>query len=164
MKILDIQHLDVDGTILWQDSNVYNVMHLDGEEHLLRCAFTGGQNSTVVPEYYYLGLDNRTTVDISDTMADLIGEPLSGSGYQRSAISSTSSFAINFENGHYIATSPIVAFVATTGAWGPVTQLFLTDMSDDTGSLISTATLKSAVSLTAGQSVTMRIGLALKEC
>lgn len=163
MKIIEIQHLAADGSILSTQNRILNTLHQEGEEFLLRAAFTGGQDSTVVPEYYYLGLDNRSTVAAEDTMDDLIGEP-TGGGYQRQEIASSGDFAINFENDHYIATSPIVAFRATSGSWGPVVNLFLTDKSDNTGFLISTVVLDTAVSLAGGESVTMRIGMQLKEC
>lgn len=163
MKILHIQKLDVDGTLLWEDRNVRNLIHLEGEEFILRAAFSGGQVSTVIPENYYLGLDNRVTVAVEDTMDDLIGEP-TGGGYARQAISSSGDFSINLESEHYLATSPIVAFVSTSSLWGPVSNLILTDKSDNTGSLISTAILDTPLSVEVGQQVTMRIGLLLKDC
>lgn len=163
MKVLEIQKLDVDGTLLYEQRNILNLLHLDGEEFLLMAAFTGGQNSTVIPEKYYLGLDNRLTVTEDDTINDLIGEP-AGDGYERAEVSSDGDFAINFEEDHYIATSPIVAFRATTGSWGPISNLFLTTASDDSGTLISTAVLQSAIELSSGQTITMRIGLQLKDC
>jgi hypothetical protein len=163
LKIIEIQHLDVDGHVLWQQRNIHNLLHLDGEEYLLRAAFLGGQTSTVIPENYYLGLDNRVIVGADQVMDDLVGEPNSG-GYERQSISSSGDFAINFEDNHFIVTSPIVAFRATSGSWGPVQNLFLTTAADDSGYLISTAILESPVSLTLSQSVTMRIGLTLTGC
>lgn len=163
LTIIDIQHWDAQGRLLWEQKNIKNMLHQDGEEFLLRAAFTGGQVSTIIPEEYFLGLDNRSVIDVEDTMDDLIGEPSSG-GYERQAIASSGDFAINFEDEHFVATSPIVAFRATVGDWGPVTNLFLTTADDNTGYLISTAVLDSAVDLTAGESVTMRIGMRLREC
>lgn len=163
MKILHIQKWDVDGTLLWEDRNIRNLLHLEGEEFILRAAFSGGKNSVVIPENYYLGLDNRLNPLAANTMDDLIGEP-TGGGYTRQSISSLNDFSVNLDSEHYIATSPIVAFNATSSAWGPVSNLFLTDKDDNTGSLISTAVLETAVSLEIGQQVTMRIGLLLKDC
>lgn len=163
MKILHIQKWDVDGTLLWEDRNIRNLLHLEGEEFILRATFSGGKVSDVIPENYYLGLDNRLAVNASDTMDDLIGEP-SGGGYDRQAISSLNDFSVNLDSEHYIATSPIVAFNGTSGSWGPVSNLFLTDKSDNSGSLISTAVLDTAISVSIGQQVTMRIGLLLKDC
>jgi hypothetical protein len=163
VKLLELQHFDADGKLIRCEKNLLNLLHQDGEEYLLRAAFTGGQDSDIIPEFYYLGLDNRQDVDLLDTIDDLIGEPL-GSGYERQSVASAGDFAINIDQSHFLATSPIVAFRATTGSWGPVSNLFLTTADDDSGYLISTVVLTSPISLSIGQSVTMRIGLTLKDC
>lgn len=160
MKVLEVQHWGSDGHLLWEEKNILNLLHLDGEEFILRAAFT---DASTIPAFYYLGLDNRLTIAADDTMDDLIGEPVAG-GYERSEISSTGDFSINFESSHYIATSPIVAFRSTTGTWGPCSNLFLATTLNDTGKLISTATLSSSVSLSPGEIVTMRIGMKLRDC
>lgn len=163
LKIIEVKHLDSEGRVLWENNNVHNIMHQDGEEYLLRAAFTGGRVSTVIPDSYYLGLDNRSVPAVDDLIDDLIGEPTSN-GYERQAVNSSGDFAINFESNHFIATSPIVAFRATVGSWGPVGKLFLTDKSDNTGFLISTADLGTIITVSAGESVTMRIGMTLRDC
>jgi hypothetical protein len=162
MKILEIQHLDSKNNVLWNAKNIYNLLHSEGEQFLLQAAFIGGRNSEIIPDFYYLGLDNRLTVTVSDTMADLISEPLGG-GYERAEIASSGDFSINFDNNHYIATSPIVAFRATTGFWGPVSNLFLTAEVGSEFKLISTAVLPSAIILNSGDAVTMRIGMQIRE-
>lgn len=163
LKIIDVKHLDTSGNVLWQNNNILNIMHEDGEEYILRAVFTGGRVSTIIPDSYYLGLDNRVTPATTDTMDDLIGEPTTN-GYERQATNSSGDFAINFESNHFIATSPIVAFRATAGAWGPVSHLFLTDQSNNSGFLISTASLGTTITVSAGESVTMRIGMTLRDC
>ena len=163
LKILEVKHLDINGKIIWERDNILNILHQDGEEYLLRAAFTGGRVSTIIPDSYYLGLDNRVNVEVDDLISNLIGEPASN-GYERQTINSSGDFSINFESLHFIATSPIVAFMATVGSWGPVSKLFLTDKSDNTGFLISTADLDTIITVNAGESVTMRIGMALRDC
>lgn len=163
MKIVEVTQCDSHGKIIFQEKNIRNILHNDGEEFLLRAAFTGGQVSTVIPDNYYLGLDNRSLIDTTDDMYSLIGEPQSG-GYERQSISSSGDFAINFESDHYVATSPIVAFRSTSADWGPVRNLFLTDKANNTGSLISTAVLNSALVVSVGDSVTMRISMQLRDC
>lgn len=163
MKIKEIQHLDHNGNILWKASNILNLLHLEGEQYLLQAAFQGGQNSTIIPEYYYLGLDNRLSVKVDDKITNLISEPY-GNGYQRAEISSANDFAVNFEQSHYVATSPIVAFRSTVGSWGPVSNLFLTAEVDGSFKLLSTATLPTAIVLNSGESITMRIGMQIREC
>ena len=163
LRIIEIQHRNSKGEILWEDKNILNILHQDGEEFVLRAAFTGGQVSTIIPENYYLGLDNRATVVAANTMDDLIGEPSVTRGYERQAVGSSGDFAINFQTDHYVATSPIVAFRADE-TWGPVRNLFITDQSDNTGYLIASAVLTSAIEVNAGESVTMRIGMQLRTC
>lgn len=163
LRIIEIQHRNSQGNILWEAKNIYNILHQDGEEFILRAAFAGGQISTIIPEDYYLGLDNRQAVVAADTMDDLIGEPSVTRGYARQAVGSSGDFTLNFQSDHYVATSPIVAFRADD-TWGPVSNLFITDQADNTGYLIATAILPSALSVSAGESVTMRIGLQLRAC
>jgi hypothetical protein len=163
MKILELQHIDYQGNIISTQKNLLNLLHQEGEEFLLRAAFVGGRVSNVIPEFYYLGLDNRQSVAADDTIDDLISEPIGG-GYERQEISSDGDFSINFEQDHFLATSPIVAFRSTTSSWGPVSNLFLTNAADTSGSLISTVVLTSPISLSSGDSVTMRIGMQLREC
>lgn len=164
LKILEITHLGCDGQVLWRDENIHNLLHQDGEEFLLRAAFTGGPISTIIPDQYYLGLDNRQVIAVDNTLDDLIGEPSITNGYARQSINSTGDFSINFQNDHYVAASPIVAFRCTNGSWGPVVNLFLGTSESNDGYLISTAVLSVAFEVTQGQSVTMRIGMQLREC
>ena len=163
MKIIEIKHLDVDGTVLWKQEHIHNIIHNEGEEYILRAAFTGGRVSSVIPDNYYVGLDNRSVVDVTDTMDDLVGEPATF-GYERQPIASSGDFVINFQDDHYIAQSPIIAFQASGGTWGPVVNLFFTNLINNTGYLISTATFDSAFSVQSGQSVTLRVNMLLRDC
>lgn len=160
MRIVEIKQLDAMGRVRHHEQNIYNLLHHDGEEYLLRLAFNG----LAINSDYYLGLDNRSLVDASDDMDSLVGEPVVGGGYERQEIDSSTDFVMNFENDHWVAYSPIVAFRAISAAWGPVRNIFLTNKLDDTGFLISTATLASPITLDAGDSVTVRIGMQIKAC
>lgn len=165
LRVIDVQHRNAEGELLWEAKDIYNMLHRQGEEFLLRAAFTGGSISTIIPDNYYLGLDNRSAVALANTMTDVAErEPDFVKGYQRQPVSSSGDFSINIHNDHYVATSPIVAFQATTGAWGPVSNLFLSDKNDDTGYLIATAIMPGAVIVNAGESITMRIGMQLRPC
>lgn len=163
LKIVEIQHIDVDGTVLWEQKNLLNLLHLDGEEFLLRAAFTGGQDSTIIPENYYIGLDNRTTVEADQTVDDLSGEPTAG-GYERQEVSSSGDFSVDFLDDHFQITSPILVFRSTSASWGPVANLFLTTADDDSGYLISTIVLESSISLTPGQNVSIRLAMSFRAC
>jgi hypothetical protein len=162
MKVLEIQHLDSNKNIIWQTKNIYNLLHEEGEQFLLQAAFVGGKESTIIPDYYYLGLDNRQTVATTDTLDDVLGEPVSG-GYARIELSSSGDFTVSYDQDHYVALSPIVSFSASSGAWGPVVNLFLTASVEGDYKLISTATLPSPIFLNIGQTITMRIGMQIRD-
>lgn len=164
MKVQEIQHWNSSNKLLWEAHDIKNLLHHQGEQFLLQAAFTGGKNSSIIPEKYYLGLDNRLSVLVTNTMSNLLGEPPTGGGYQRAELSSEGDFAVNFINDHYVATSPIVAFISTVAAWGPVSNLFLTAEVNSTYKLISTAVLPSAIIMNVGDRITLRIGMQLRDC
>lgn len=166
MKILELKLWKGD-QLIWECENIRNVLHLKGEQFLLEAVFTGGQANTFIPTNYYLGLDNRPAVSAGDTINSLIGEPNVG-GYSRQQVSSTGTFIVSLDNttGHYMAVSPVVTFSASAGGlgWGPTQVLFLTDKADNTGTLISSAFIPNVVNVDPGTSVTMRLGMLLKDC
>ncbi len=162
MKVLWIKQWR-EGQIIWEAENIRNILHKDGESFILRAVFQGGVQSQVIPENYYIGLDSRFSLSAEDNLGSLIGEP-AGNGYVRQAVSSSGDFEVTLEESNYRATSPIVAFTAAIGGWGPVLNIFLTDSTTSSGNLISSAALPSALSVAAGDTVTMRIGLVLKDC
>jgi len=163
LKIDNIQHVDADGTILWEQNDVNNIFHLGGQLFVLSTTFRTS-SGIVVPGSYYLGLDNRATPLLSDTLSNLSGEPTQN-GYARGGVNSINGFSIALGlDGNYRATSDVVTFSATVGSWGPVKNLFLATSSGITGHLISTSVLDSSRILLSGQSLTMRISVGLGNC
>lgn len=167
LTIIEIEHVAKNGKVLWQANNLQNTLHTSGEEFALKALFTNGKVSTIIPTNYYFGLDNRTTINVDDTMttiADTGGEPSTNS-YFRQAVASLNQFTISLTiEGINIARSPIVSFVASGGSWGPVTNLFLTDQTDNSGYLIASVSLTSALTVEDGEGIHMRMGLSLKDC
>lgn len=163
LRILDIQHTDKNGGVLWEAKNLKNTLHLEGEEFILSAMFRT-TNGIAVPSFYYLGMDNRTTVSPSDNMVSISTEP-SGNGYSRQALSSATGFTIESytlsSDSHWRARSQVVSFSASGGQWGPVSTVFLTDRLDKTGYLISTAPLGTTRYVGAGESLTFRFALTL---
>ena len=159
LKIEDIQHVDVDGSVLWEQKGINNIFHLDGEFYLLNIAFNTGGGITV-PSSYYIGMDNRITPAISDTLANLSQEPTQF-GYLRQPVSSANGFDVALNTGNYRATSDIVTFSAAGGTWGPVKNLFITTSATNSGYLISTASLDTARSVQDGQTLTLRFSIGL---
>lgn len=165
MKINEIVQKDHNGKTIFKEENIYNILHNQGEETILSAVFIGGPASnSYIPNNYYLGLDNRSTITADQTLSDLSGEP-SGSGYSRQPSSSVTGFSIVNANGAYQARSNIIIFAAVAGTWGPVSNLFLTDVSSGaSGNLYSTAVLSSPIILSAGETISVRFSLALKNC
>jgi len=164
LRIDEIKHISENGKVLWQSSGLLNVIHVDGEEFMLSALFNGGNNpNTVIPDFYYFGLDDRTTVNTSDTMASLTGEPTLF-GYQRQSVDSTTGFTIVEVSPNVLrALSTILSFSASGGTWGPIDNLFLTSKPDNTGFLIATVALGASITVTNGQSVTMRMSMGLED-
>jgi hypothetical protein len=160
LKILDIQHVR-DGKVIWSEQNIHNLLHASGEQFMLLCAFDNDGN--VVPANYYFGLDNRTVVAVTDTMASISStEPTSG-GYTRQTVASSGGFTVEAVSGIYRAVGPILTFNATGIGYGPVKNLFLTTASDNSGYLLSTAVLSSSVTLTSGDSINLRMSIQLAD-
>jgi hypothetical protein len=163
MRVLEIRHADACGNILWEKSDINNLLHNSGEQFILQALFTGGPSNSFIPNYYFLGLDNRTALDPADTMTALVGEP-NTNGYVRQPVNSINGFTIDNSSGSYRATTAIVTFRATGGTWGPVQNIFITDKNDLTGFLIASANLGSPFSLTDGDTISLRLGMTLQDC
>jgi hypothetical protein len=89
-------------------------------------------------------------------------EPV-GNGYSRQTVSSNGGFSIQLANSYYRAVSSILTFSAT-GGYGPIRNVFMTNASNNSGNLISSAALSSAVTFASGDSITLRMSLQLKDC
>jgi hypothetical protein len=160
MKMLEIKHYSKDGDVIWEDHNILNLLHTDGEEFILQALFNGEP----IPVAYYLGLDNRSDLSVEDTMDSLTTEP-AGSGYLRQPVLSSGEFTFAVTNAGYTqAQTPIVEFNASGGSWGPVANIFLSTEADSSGFLISSLTLSSPVTLNDGERVTVRMGLGMRDC
>ena len=163
LKVIEIQHLDKDGKLLWEQRDIKNLLHTDGEEFILRLLFAGESLSS----FYYLGLDNRSDVLAADTMTTVQneGSEPATNGYSRVVLTVASSFTIQLSSGgNTEALTPISSFSASGGSWGPIANLFLTTEADDSGRLISTVSLSNAVTVGDGETLTVRMSLTLKDC
>jgi hypothetical protein len=162
MKILEIQHIR-DNKVIWENKNLYNTLHVGGEAYLLACCFVNP--GTFPPTNYYFGLDNRATIDANNIITDLYDEPIS-SGYLRAPVGSSVSsggFTLEIVNGVWRATGQIVTFSATGSGWGPVSNLFLATTADNSGILLASSKLSNPITLSGGDSVNVRMSLALKD-
>jgi hypothetical protein len=160
VKIDLIQHVR-DGKVIWEDRDLRNLLHYEGQKYLLQAAFQN--NGETIPNNYYFGLDSRATVAKSDTMISLVDEP-NGGGYARVAVSSVSGFTFQQQpSGVWRAISSLLQFTSTGGGYGPVRNLFLTGLSGMSQVLIASNALSSAITLTSGDTINLRMSLQLED-
>lgn len=159
MEVLEIRHHNKNGDILYEEKNINNIIHKTGEEFMLKALFGG----LSLPSQYYLGLDARSTLSVSDVLSNCSALEPTGSGYYRQSINNDNFTFITNTFGDYQANSPVVLFKAIGGTWGPVKNIFLSTVSSaSSGYLISSVSLGSTIIVSDGETVSMRIGLALK--
>jgi len=166
MKVLEIEQVR-NGKVIWSKKNLYNLLHSDGEAYFLEALFRNPADGTMPPEYYYLGLDARSSLSVADTMASLIDEP-SSNGYFRQLVSSKpdqpTGWLITANSGYSKALGSIITFSAAGGSWGPVTTLFLTTQSNNDGVLISSVALSDEAYLDDGDVINLRMAMTLRDC
>jgi hypothetical protein len=161
LTVKTIRHLGRDGEVLWEQREVPNIWHRGGEVFCLGVLFNSAE--TALPANYYCGLDNRSSLAVSDTLANLSQEPTQF-GYGRQAISSASGFTIDLnEFDVYQATSGVLTFEAVGGTWGPVRNIFLATSLSSGGVLMSTAALDGSRSVADGEKLSLQIGLTLRD-
>jgi hypothetical protein len=141
--------------------NLYNMMHKDGESLILNVLFAGG----TVPNYYYLGLDTRTTLIETQKLSDLEFLEPSTNGYQRQQINSKTGFVLS-TTAPIKATSVLINFSASAaGTWGPVKNMFLTTAGAGyTGSLISSVPLGIDLVVNPSTVVSIKFSMTLSSC
>ena len=165
MKVLEFSQWR-NGKIVQQVFNKKNLLHAQGEKFLLEAVFV---DSSIVPEAFYVGLDNRTNPSVDDNILNLISEPSSAQGYTRVELAPGEDFVVDIYDGHYRVVTPVLTFRADSGGlgWGPVSNVFIADTNstnDPETHLISTSPLESAFFLEAGDTVTLRLQLQLQDC
>jgi hypothetical protein len=163
LTILNIKHIR-NNQVIWEASNLRNILHTEGEEYILKAAFVGGAaDNEFIPTDFFFGMDARTALTAGDEITDLVDEP-SANGYSRQAATATDGFEVSVDSGGFNrAVSPIVTFAAAGGDWGPVKNLFFTDKEDNSGLLIASVALGEDLTLTDGDTVSMRMGLSLQD-
>ena len=166
IHLMRIDHVELvrDGKVIYREENILNQLHLLGEYYCLSALFTGGNTpNMVIPTNYYMGLDNRTILAAADTFSSLVNEPV-GNGYVRQLLSSATGFTIDVSNGVHRAVGSIITFSAISLGWGPVQNIFLATTSDNSGYLISSASLSTPLQPAAGDSFNMRMSMSLRDC
>lgn len=154
MTLFEIKQFDKNNNLIFESYNIKNILHNKGEEYMLKVLF-GTFNK---PDRYYLGLDDRQTLQTGDTMNSSLGEPVTA-GYQRQEVLS-SNFTVGQLGQTWQANSPVVLFRGLGGSWS-ARNIFLATSPNYTGYLISSISLGTRITVNDGEVVSMRIGLSL---
>jgi len=161
LMTVDVKHFR-NGKCIWSAENLPNNWHQEGQEFVLANVFDTDGGVTI-PDQYYLGLDDRSSLAEEDTLDDLDNEP-SSNGYARQAISSATGFAVGLVGSRMTATSGIGTFVATIGPWGPVANVFLATSLDNSGYIIASVALSSRRTVTTSEAISVRVNLSFSSC
>jgi hypothetical protein len=161
MRIVELVHKSSTGSVLRTERNILNTMHVLGEDYILRVLFAGGE----IPNQYYLGLDSRSSISASDTIANLEGLEPDAGGYERQAIQSDNFDVTSAPTGNQ-ANSPTVLFTSTTESWGPVRNIFMsTGVDYGSGTiLISSANIGQNLVVSPGETIFIRMAMSLSGC
>lgn len=169
MHIAEIIHYDINGKIKWGTKNLHNIVHDEGEIFLLSAAFaTNAIGYGVPPTTLYLGLDNRSGLAETNTLASLIGEPIDN-GYTRVGLrtdgtgASGQDFYITQPAAYYQAQSKIAHFECNTNDWATVSKLFLATSSDNSGKLIASIALTAPRTLVVGDYIDIAMYIGMSE-
>jgi len=162
MRVVEVVHRDRFGKEIRVERDILNKIHLLGEEYILRVLFAGRE----VPENYHIGMDSRSSILASDQIGDLEGlEPVTA-GYERQSIQSDDFAIVTDSPTSRRANSPSVVFTATSETWEPVSNIFLcVGLGYGSSSvLVSSAALGQSISLSPGESISMRMAMSLSGC
>lgn len=116
-------------------------LHTEGLQFLLECL----SEVSVIPATYYVGLATDASPAENATVADLT--EISDAGYARQTINSDDTDMVSSGAGtnDFKMTLKTVNFANSSGnPWTAVNIAFLTDKSDDSGSLISSGPVTNA--------------------
>ena len=173
MTVFEVSHRNKYGEILFEKYDLKNILHSEGEEYILKTLFTNDytpiMSQTGLPTFvvtsYYMGLDNRSSLTTSDSLVDIEELETIGTGYRRQEVNKSSFQIVENSNGNYQANSPIIQFNCSGGSWTAKNIFLATSYSSlFTGpkKVISSVPLGSTLVISNGETVSMRIGLALK--
>ena len=153
---------DRDGNIRWEEKDLHNIYHDEGEEWTLKVAFSEAET---VPTSFYIGLDDRASLAEADTLPPT-NEP-TGNGYARQSVNSDATdWTITQDGGDWQAKSKTVTFTASGGpipAAGSVKHMFLSTTLNDSGKLISSVALSTTRTIADGDTLDTDITIKMSE-
>jgi hypothetical protein len=158
----NIECRDKDGNLKWREENIPNLLHDEGEEAILSAYFdTDLSGFGAPPANLYVGLRSDAAAE-ADTLASGLDE-ISGTGYARQAVSTTTGFTLSQSGGDWRATSGSIVFTAS-GTWTAAVGMFVCTVSSGTsGKLIASVALSATRSLVSGDTLTTSCYVGLSE-
>jgi hypothetical protein len=159
----DIECRDAQGRLKWIERNVPNLLHDEGEQAILSAYFdTDLSGFGAPPASLYAGLRTSSpSIAESDTLSTLT--EVSGTGYARQAVSTTTGFTLSQVTDAYRATSGNIVFTAS-GTWTAAAAIFLCTVSSGTsGKLIASVALSTSRTLVNGDTLTCTCYVGLSE-
>ena len=156
-----VRHRSVSGDIIWEEHILANIWHDEGEEYLVKVAFS---EELAVPANHYIGLDDRVALAEDDTLASLTDEPV-GNGYSRQAVATDNTdYTCSQVGGNWQAKTKTVTFTASGGSIGPVQNCFLTDQAAGAvGDLYCSLALSQSRTLADGESLDVDMTISISE-
>lgn len=159
--IWNTQYRNSDGQIEWEELLAHNLLHDDGEEIILKAAFSEAYS---VPVNYYIGLDDHVTIDETDTLSSLSGEPAVG-GYARQAVASDETdFTLTLDSGNWQAKTKTVTFTPSGVDYPATRNMHFGDQASGTaGKLIASVALSQSRTVLDGDSLDTNLTIKLSE-
>lgn len=171
MNIDSVKLINNKNQITFEQYNIKNTLHTSGQEFILKAIFS---DTDIVPRLdnnitYYVGLDNRGSIDKENGLQNLGTEPTTNN-YRRQPISNWS--LSKTSAGVWVAKSSSIVFTAlssqsSNSGWGPVSNIFLTTVENRcttqpcSGYLISSSKLDSPISLSSGDKIVLEMSLSI---
>jgi hypothetical protein len=160
----NFEHRNYRGDILWEGSDVGNLLHDEGEQAMLSAYFdTDYAGFGAPPANLHFGLRQTAVGAEADTLATIT--EVTGTGYARQAVSTVTGFTMSQVTGDWRATSNNVTFTNSGGTnWAAAVALFLCTVATGTaGKLLSSAALQTTRTLAPGDSLTASTYIGLSE-
>lgn len=157
--------------MLWYEKQRPNLLHKEGEIYILSAAFaTDTEGYGPAKSNLYIGLDNRETLRIKDTLADVVENEPHTLSYARLPIKTHGGFtsfwteAEKEDEPSIFTISAAVEFIAEGADIGHVSNFFLTTAASGTdGRLLVSTGMKRAHTLYEDYRLTVEVILNLRK-
>lgn len=149
------------GNLKWEEQQIHNLLHDQGEEDILKAFFSQAYTPTAS---FFIGLEDRITIAEADLLTTLTGEPIVG-GYARQTVNTDATdWAVTQDAGDFQAKSIIVTFTPAGANYPTVRNMFLCDvLSGTTGELFASVALSQSRIVLDGDSLDTDITVKLSE-